>query len=136
MSDQYGYPHIPLSKLRELRELAKLKEINWNWYSIWLTLIRQEIDRLIVEDLQSQIRNARNYRGIEGYPCPLCEYENGVWIRNCSMHQQIEDLREELEKAKAIIDSYEKSIYIGETEWTGLSGKTWKVDLYQGEEDD
>lgn len=108
MSDQYGYPHIRLSRLRDMRKQAKSLE-PFNFYDIWIDLVRQEIDRLIIEDLQTKIRNAKNYRNIEGYPCPLCEYENGLFIRSCSMHQKIDELTEELARSEAIIRMYEEN---------------------------
>lgn len=105
----YGYPHIPLSELKELAKVAKRSEKHWNWYSTWLFLVRQKADSLVISDLQSKIRDAKKYRGGESYPCPLCEYRNGIWVQNCGMHQQIADLIEELEKARAIIRSYEEN---------------------------
>lgn len=54
-----------------------------------------EIDRL-----KAELEKARTYTGFEGYPCPLCEYKDGVFIKNCEMHSQIAELKAELEKAE------------------------------------
>lgn len=142
-NEQYGYPYIALSRLRKYKKLAIYDEEHVGWYDIWLWRVRQEIDRLIIEDLQNDIRNARNYRGVEGYACPLCTYRNGVWIKNCSMHQQIENLTSELEKYKAIVEMYEQTDpdqkdpgYIGSVDWEAPSGRVWKIDFHQGDEDE
>ena len=42
----WGNPHIPLSKLRELRKISEREIENWTTKDIWLFLVRQEIDRL------------------------------------------------------------------------------------------
>lgn len=136
-SKQYGYPHIPLSKLRKLRNRAEVNffEYRFDEKDLWHLLIRQEIDRLLLEEIQTNLRNAKNYRGVEGYACPLCEYENGVFVRYCALHQKIEEQAEELEKLRAIVEMYETSSYVGTTEWVGPSGKSWKIDWYDGDED-
>lgn len=46
--------------------------------------------------LRGQIEQARNYVGIEGYGCLLCTYNDGVFVRACVPHQQIEELRASL----------------------------------------
>lgn len=55
MTRDYGIPYIPLSWLRqkrvEVKHLYRRKTIITS-YDVWLWLVRQEIDRLIIEDLR------------------------------------------------------------------------------------
>lgn len=48
------------------------------------------------EELRDKLNLARAYRGLEARACPLCTYENGKFIKACSMHEQIEELRKQL----------------------------------------
>lgn len=93
-----SFPYIPLSWLRQQRKWA----IEWfgqgntlDDHDLWLWTVRQETERLLIEYYQGQLHRAATYIGIEGYSCPLCTYENGVFIKNCSMHEQIEKLQYE-----------------------------------------
>ena len=106
----YGLPYIPLSRLRELRESAKREryEYPFDETNLWYLLIRQEVDRITIEQLQRQLRDAKYYQGVEAYPCPLCEYRDDIFIKNCALHQQIDELTEELAKSEAAIRMYEK----------------------------
>ncbi len=45
-----------------------------------------------IDELEERLEKARTYSGTEGWPCPLCTYENGKFIKHCQMHQQIADL--------------------------------------------
>ena len=45
-----------------------------------------------IEELEESLELARNYKGIEARPCPLCEYKNGKFIKSCSMHSRINEL--------------------------------------------
>jgi len=42
--------------------------------------------------LETQIKRAKTYIGIEAYPCPLCEYKEGKFISLCSLHEQIKTM--------------------------------------------
>src|SRR3990167_7395713 len=42
-----------------------------------------------VTALKARLEKAKNYKGVEGWQCPLCEYENGVFIKNCEPHKQL-----------------------------------------------
>lgn len=57
-----------------------------------------------LEDLQLWFERARNYEGTEGWPCPLCEYRNGEFIKSCAMHRRITFLEKELSDANLEID--------------------------------
>lgn len=64
-----------------------------------------------IEWLEKQLERARTYKGIEGWPCPLCRFENGVFKESCEMHKQIDELErkcaakdEALKKAKFALD--------------------------------
>ena len=48
-----------------------------------------------IKELEESLELARNYKGIEARPCPLCEYKNGKFIKSCSMHSRIKELEEE-----------------------------------------
>lgn len=88
----YGLPYIPLSQLREMYQFAMRDSISGTKEEslrYWYATIRHEVDRLVIKELKNQIEKARNYIGIEEYPCPLCVYENGVFIRHCTPHQQL-----------------------------------------------
>jgi len=49
---------------------------------------RAEIERL---------KAGYNATGFEGWPCPGCRYENGVFISHCALHAEIERLKRENE---------------------------------------
>ncbi len=49
-----------------------------------------------VKQLQSDLDKAKTYTGLEGHSCPLCEYKDGVFIKHCTMHEQIEQLQTEI----------------------------------------
>ena len=34
------------------------------------------------------LRRARNYTGLEGYPCPLCIYKDGRFLSACGYHNR------------------------------------------------
>lgn len=40
-----------------------------------------------------QFQRGYNATGLEGEPCPGCEYEEGVFIKLCGLHQQLADLQ-------------------------------------------
>jgi len=42
--------------------------------------------------LKLQLERARTQTGYEGWACPLCVYEEGVFIEHCSLHREIEKL--------------------------------------------
>lgn len=56
---------------------------------------------VFVDGLAASIERARTYTGVEGYPCPLCRYEDGVFIEPCEMHRQIDALAAEVERLRA-----------------------------------
>lgn len=46
------------------------------------------------------LQRARDYKGIEGWPCPLCTYENGKFIARCQMHTRMDSLEAELARVR------------------------------------
>ena len=44
-------------------------------------------------DLEAALERARTYTGVEAQACPLCRYENGVFVEPCAMHKEIDELR-------------------------------------------
>jgi hypothetical protein len=59
----------------------------------WTTRAADEISQL-----RQQIERAKTYKGVEGYPCPLCEYKDGIFIKYCELHRQINELNRRLEE--------------------------------------
>lgn len=64
-----------------------------------MTYISEEFHRQItaekdayIAELEKSLARARNYKGIEAYPCPLCAYEDGVFIEACQLHKDICEL--------------------------------------------
>ena len=56
------------------------------------------------EEKDKIIECAKTYTGVEGYPCPLCTYEYGVWIKDCAMHARIVELEADLSKAQREVE--------------------------------
>lgn len=97
-SNGYQLPWIPYSKLRELYRTAQtltLEEdagVDAKW--VWTMLVRQEVDRLNIEALREDLHFAAVQTGVEARACPLCTYENGKFIKHCSLHEQIHEATE------------------------------------------
>jgi len=68
--------------------------------------LREVIKRRIAEitRLETQIKRAKTYIGIEAYPCPLCEYKEGKFISLCSLHEQIKTLEALNKKAEETLE--------------------------------
>jgi len=47
-----------------------------------------ELERELAEVKQT-LEECRTYKGIEAYPCWLCTYENGKFIKYCEPHRQL-----------------------------------------------
>lgn len=76
----------------------------------------RELARLLAESrqheeaLESTLHFASTYRGYEARPCPLCKYENGVFIDLCQMHKDMHALHTriaELERELATAQAWE-----------------------------
>ena len=82
--------------------------------------------------VEESLEFARNYSGIEGRPCPLCTYEDGVFIKSCQMHA---DLALALSVVAAAAETFEVAELRGETdlphpsnstmEWTARMQTAW-----------
>lgn len=48
--------------------------------------------------LRETLEFAARYKSIEGRPCPLCKYENGVFIEACQMHKDMNALEAQLKE--------------------------------------
>ena len=63
----------------------------------------------LIDSLRLNLERARTYRGIEGYPCPLCAYGDGKFIERCQMHKDLNSLRAEkkelVEAGEAILSA-------------------------------
>lgn len=74
------------------------------WRNAYMGAMREisglqlELDSLKKENemLKDQIEKAKNYIGIEGWPCPLCTYRHGKFIKRCALHKRIYELEAEL----------------------------------------
>jgi len=49
--------------------------------------------RQLIAELEDIIDRARNYSGIEAEPCPLCTYQDGVFLDYCEPHRENEQLK-------------------------------------------
>ena len=62
---------------------------------------KQETGEFVLYDdymqLQTELDKARTYTRLEGYPCLLCTYKDGVFVKNCEMHSQIVELQARLD---------------------------------------
>jgi hypothetical protein len=48
------------------------------------------------DELKESLEFAATYKGIEGRGCPLCTYEDGVFVEMCQMHKDIAKLEHAL----------------------------------------
>lgn len=87
--------------------------------AIAMMLLTDDVDTLKRRVIETQQENARlagelecarTYTGVEGYPCPLCTYEHGVFVAPCEMHQQIDALRAELAEVRAERDEWVQNV--------------------------
>lgn len=82
-----------------------------------LAALRQQ-----VADLTETLAFAAQYKGIEGRSCPLCKYENGVFVESCQMHKDMDKLRQQV---AALMDMLERRQRCEECHG---SGAVWMVD--------
>lgn len=72
-------------------------------YGYTATLIIEHIKKFAsfikkdIDFFQQQLERAKTYTGLESYPCPLCTYENGKFIKFCALHQRINELESKIE---------------------------------------
>ena len=50
---------------------------------------------------EQKLEQARTYSGIEAYPCWLCTYENGKFIKYCEPHRQLAAAEAEAARLRA-----------------------------------
>ena len=62
------------------------------------------------EALRKQLELARTYRGVEGYACPLCTYQDGVFLDYCEPHRQLDVAQNELKVAQERIAELVKAL--------------------------
>lgn len=55
--------------------------------------------------LEETLTFAAQYKGIEMRACPLCKYENGVFIEACQMHKDMDKLEAEIATLRAQVDA-------------------------------
>ncbi len=56
-----------------------------------------------IAELEGMLERARVDDRFSAQACPLCEYKAGVFIRRCSMHQEISELKAERDEARAAL---------------------------------
>lgn len=57
--------------------------------------VRDDYEARIAE-LEQKLSRAAQYKGAEAYPCPLCRYEDGIFVESCAMHNRIAELETQL----------------------------------------
>ncbi len=72
--------------------------------------------------VRTALHRARDYKGSEAYPCPLCTYINGEFIKFCQIHQDMNDLEAERDRLKACIDTKQKVVDIAREVVRGRKG--------------
>jgi len=56
-----------------------------------------------VADLEETLAFAAQYKGIEARACPLCHYENGVFVDRCQMHKDMDALTKQVAELEAAL---------------------------------
>lgn len=95
------------------------EELRKGYFSdMWRKTILAKVEALEAERdyYKGAIEFARDMVGIEARPCPLCVYENGVFIRECNMHREIESLRCERDRYRAALEQLVSRIEVVEAD--------------------
>ena len=102
------FPMVPIKKGLWVKADEAEKELYAKDAS--LEIITKHNDELLtqIKELEESLELARNYKGIEARPCPLCEYKNGKFIKSCSMHSRIKELEAENKSYHAKANEYAK----------------------------
>ena len=136
-----------LPEVREYREAQLRRNQNWNEDAyVKMRLADAAIAALEAEEAECQghykmlsgqiestvqradaaeaaLERARTYRGTEGWPCPLCEYKAGVFIKRCEMHRKLDEAEAEVERLKSVIHAKaEWHIRLTDEEWMLVYG--------------
>ena len=74
---------------------------------------------------EQKLEQARTYSGIEAYPCWLCTYENGKFIKYCEPHRQLAAAEAEAARLRAGLERLGSETALS---YCGL------VQLWRGEE--
>ncbi len=53
-----------------------------------------------------RIERAASYTGFEGYACPLCEYNDGVFIKFCALHERIDQQSKRIEQLREALERH------------------------------
>lgn len=54
-----------------------------------------------IAELEETLQFAAQYKGIEGRSCPLCRYENGVYLGPCQMHADMDRMSDTIAELEA-----------------------------------
>ena len=74
-----------------------------------------------IAKLEETLRFACEYTGFEGRPCPLCAYDNGVFVKHCEPHRQIEEMTQRFAHYDAMEVQYLDTIHKLELQNENLS---------------
>jgi len=65
-----------------------------------------------ITELEQKLSRAAQYKGAEAYPCPLCRYEDGIFVESCAMHNRIAELEAQLAQTWQPLPDGEVSSFI------------------------
>lgn len=108
MSD-YGFPYISYTRLKELKQHAEIVVAaiasggSFTGSDLWRIYVGLEVNSMLANHWYEQLEKARNYSPSSAEPCPLCVYDDGVFIARCPYHKRIDPLLLENEKLHRLV---------------------------------
>lgn len=73
-----------------------------------------------VADLEETLAFAAQYKGIEARACPLCHYENGVFVDRCQMHKDMDALTKQVAELEAALAAATRYVPVEDNEYEGM----------------
>lgn len=73
-----------------------------------------------VADLEETLAFAAQYKGIEARACPLCHYENGVFVDRCQMHKDMDALTKQVAELEAALAAATRYVPVEDGEYEGV----------------
>ena len=97
--------------------------------AMYLSLCRgnQQVINLAVcfLELKKQLEDIRTYKSVMGRPCPLCEYQNGKFIKACNYHEEMKRPSDEWYRNKILS--------AGDSEPSVVGTESYKIEIcYDG----
>lgn len=107
LTDQNEYTEAAIKYLAQgVRDQTQKEALtHGTGYNIWkgrYDTMRKDYEELVTElnrlskelaEHKETLEFAAQYKGFEGRSCPLCKYEDGVFIERCQMHADMDILR-------------------------------------------